>query len=365
MNQLILFPAARSDLQWPAAVAQRLDMRGEISATGWQLPEDMAEGEWLIAGAVLATLDRGIGWWIGDWWAYGERRYGVRKAAVEAADWDGPALQTCANAGMVARAFETSRRREVLSFSHHVEVAGLAPADADRLLDWCEEPLRAGESAPRSTRELRVALLNHHNRFRIEEAIRQAELWPTRRYPVIMGDPPWKHDLPLSPSRDVRNHYPVMETADICALPVRSLAAESAMLFLWTTPPLLRQGLEVMDAWGADYITHVMWDKEIIGMGMYARMQHEVLLFGAWGTHLQPPPSTLSPSVIRERRSAEHSRKPEAAYAMIERMYPGAAKLELVARGGREGWDCWGAEAGAARRGNGSVQDLHVRGTAP
>jgi hypothetical protein len=41
-------------------------------------------------------------------------------------------------AAWVCGQFETSRRREVLSFIHHREVAGLAPTDADRLLDWCE-----------------------------------------------------------------------------------------------------------------------------------------------------------------------------------------------------------------------------------
>jgi hypothetical protein len=34
------------------------------------------------------------------------------KAIVEAQDWDGPDFKTCANAASVARAFETSRRRE-------------------------------------------------------------------------------------------------------------------------------------------------------------------------------------------------------------------------------------------------------------
>jgi hypothetical protein len=44
----------------------------------------------------------------------------------------------------------TSRRREVLTFNHHLEVTALDdPAEADRLLDWCEEPLHAGEKQPR------------------------------------------------------------------------------------------------------------------------------------------------------------------------------------------------------------------------
>jgi N6-adenosine-specific RNA methylase IME4 len=47
--------------------------------------------------------------------------------------------------------------------------------------------------------------------------------------------------------------------------------------------------------------------------------------------------------VIRERRR-EHSRKPEASYALIERMFPDLPKLELFARQARSGWDAWGNE---------------------
>jgi hypothetical protein len=38
-------------------------------------------------------------------------------------DWEGPEYQTCREAAWVAEKFETSRRREVLSFNHHAEVA--------------------------------------------------------------------------------------------------------------------------------------------------------------------------------------------------------------------------------------------------
>jgi hypothetical protein len=43
------------------------------------------------------------------------------------------------DAASVARVFETSRRREDLTFNHHREVAALPPDEADALLDWCEE----------------------------------------------------------------------------------------------------------------------------------------------------------------------------------------------------------------------------------
>jgi hypothetical protein len=76
-------------------------------------------------------------------------------AIVEREDWDGPKFQTCANAASVARAFETSRRREVLSFKHHAEVASLPPAEADELLDWAEASI-AETGTPRSASRTRA-----------------------------------------------------------------------------------------------------------------------------------------------------------------------------------------------------------------
>jgi hypothetical protein len=58
---------------------------------------------------------------------------------VESDEWTGPAYKTCANAATVAEAFKSSRRRELLEFSHHVVLASLKlkPDLVDELLDWC------------------------------------------------------------------------------------------------------------------------------------------------------------------------------------------------------------------------------------
>jgi hypothetical protein len=45
------------------------------------------------------------------------------------------------DAASVCRKFETSQRRDVLSFNHRREVAPLPPAETDRLLDWCQETI--------------------------------------------------------------------------------------------------------------------------------------------------------------------------------------------------------------------------------
>jgi hypothetical protein len=62
---------------------------------------------------------------------YGERARSAEKAGLE--------FRTAHNYGMVARSFQSDRRRSLLTFSHHAEVAALPAAEADALLDWCEE----------------------------------------------------------------------------------------------------------------------------------------------------------------------------------------------------------------------------------
>ena len=66
-----------------------------------------------LARLRLCDAARSTLWCFGDWWAYGEHRYGDRKALVESEDWFGPTFQTCADAAWVCQKFETSRRREV------------------------------------------------------------------------------------------------------------------------------------------------------------------------------------------------------------------------------------------------------------
>jgi N6-adenosine-specific RNA methylase IME4 len=50
-----------------------------------------------------------------------------------------------------------------------------------------------------------------------------------------------------------------------------------------------------------------------------------------------PSPANRPPSVIHAPRR-EHSRKPDEAYELIERMYPALPKIELFARQARPGW---------------------------
>lgn len=185
---------------------------------------------------------------------------------------------------------------------------------------------------------------------RIEEISRgNTPLLTKRRYPVIYADPPWRYENPPmgGGNRSIENHYPTMTLDEICALPVSEVAADDAILYLWVTAPKLIECFEVIKAWGFEYRTNMVWDKMKIGMGYYARNQHELLLICKRGDMPPPAPGQQPPSVIRVERG-EHSVKPAEFYEIIERNYPGIGKIELFCRSPREGWDAWGNQAEAA-----------------
>ena len=141
-----------------------------VGAVRLALPADLDQARWREIGTDLGCLERAVAWWVGDWWAFGEHRYGARRELTEQPGWQGPAYQTCANAATVCRAFEFSRRRETLSFSHHEVVAALTPVVQDRLLDEAE---RKGWSR----RQLRDAI---HSTKRIAHApVRSIDTSPT------------------------------------------------------------------------------------------------------------------------------------------------------------------------------------------
>jgi N6-adenosine-specific RNA methylase IME4 len=138
-----------------------------------------------------------------------------------------------------------------------------------------------------------------------------------------------------------------MTLDEICALPVSHLATDAAVLFLWTTSVHLQESFQVLAAWGFEYKTNVVWVKDKFGLGSFIRGQHEHLLIAIKGDIPCPLPENRPPSLITAPRR-EHSRKPDEAYEIIERMYPTLSKIELFARQTRPGWAAWGNEVGTA-----------------
>lgn len=169
---------------------------------------------------------------------------------------------------------------------------------------------------------------------------------PVGEFSVVLGDPPWRYESATTePGRAIENHYPTMTLDEIVELGSRLPFAKDAVLFLWATSPKLAEALRVMDGWGFEYRTNAVWVKNQIGMGYWFRQRHELLLVGRRGSMPVPEPAARVDSVIEAPRG-RHSEKPESVYGVIEGMYPDAPRLELFARGSREGWTCWGNEAG-------------------
>jgi len=126
---------------------------------------------------------------------------------------------------------------------------------------------------------------------------------------------------------------------------VRSVCEADAIMFMWATSPKLLEAFDLLDAWGFNYRTCAVWDKEKIGMGYYFRQQHELLLVATSGKPGVPDPEHRPSSVFRSPRQ-KHSAKPECVYRFIEEAYPHHYKRELFARSKRDGWlKPWGNEA--------------------
>lgn len=107
---------------------------GNFTQTSLTLKEGLTQKEWVEVGRSLRSMERGIQFWVGDWLAYGEARFGEEAFAdLERRD------KTLANWATVARKVAPSRRREDVQFSHHAEVASLPPAEQTEVLEEVKE----------------------------------------------------------------------------------------------------------------------------------------------------------------------------------------------------------------------------------
>lgn len=177
-------------------------------------------------------------------------------------------------------------------------------------------------------------------------------------YDLIMADPGWTFSTwsKKGEAKSPQAKYRCMSIDDIAALPVRELASKNCLLWLWTTWPILLKvnnpylsppGL-VMQSWGFRYVTGGAWHKltksgkTAFGTGFVLRSASEPFLVGAIG---KPKTSRAERNLIAAL-AREHSRKPEAAYQLVERWVPHARKVELFSRTTRPGWATWGDENG-------------------
>lgn len=193
------------------------------------------------------------------------------------------------------------------------------------------------------TGESRAAtVLKDIRRHEAKQRIKETEP-PKGKYRIIYADPPWNYgDKRDGRTTGAEDHYPTMTIKDLCNLPVKDLAEDNAVLFLWVTSPLLEECFEVINSWGFKYKTSFIWDKVKHNMGHYNSVRHELLLVCTRGS-CRPDNIKLYDSVQVEERT-EHSKKPVLFRDIIDELYPYGNRIELFARNRVAGWEAWGNE---------------------
>jgi len=155
------------------------------------------------------------------------------------------------------------------------------------------------------------------------------------KFKTIVADPPWQF---RRQPKSVGPNYKLLTLDVIKSFPIKDIADENAHLYLWIPNAFIKEGVEVMTAWGFEYKTLITWAKHQIGVGNYYRNATEQILFGVRG-RLPILQKNLRTWFLADRR--EHSRKPDEFYRIVEKASPGP-RIDIFSREKREGWEQFG-----------------------
>ena len=168
-----------------------------------------------------------------------------------------------------------------------------------------------------------------------------------------MIDPPWKKKKGglrrVRPNQEREFDYSTMSTEEIFMLLDKEIFINTDSphcVFMWTIEQYLLECEDYMKARNYKRHCRLIWDKTNgIAPAFTIRYSHEYLIW-------YYKPQLLS--VAREWRgyfrtvftekARQHSRKPELAYKMIERLYPGVRKIDVFSRERRDSWEQFGNE---------------------
>lgn len=175
---------------------------------------------------------------------------------------------------------------------------------------------------------------------------------PDKKYSIIYADPPW--DYKNKGTRAAASkHYETMTVEDVKKMPVGAaggIADDNCTLFIWATFPMLREALEIIEAWGFTYKTIAFnWVKQnksgsglFWGLGNWTRSNSEICLLAVKGKPKRVNASVHSVIIAPAR---QHSRKPDEVRNRIVELMGDLPRIELFAREAAPGWDVWGDEA--------------------
>ena len=243
-----------------------------------------------------------------------------------------------------AKPIETREELAKVASVSHDTIAKVKIIDA-HASEATKDKLRKGETTiNREAKEINREI----KRAAFEVKVASAKSAPrsqliTGPFDLILADPPWRYEHCEADNREIENQYHTASLPEIWQHKEHLNPKQDCILFLWATAPKLSEAMTVMERWGFNYRSCAVWDKQVIGMGYWWRIQHELLLVGVRGKPgCTPEPARIS-SIFSERRGT-HSTKPQCVYQWIERAFPDAVKLEMYCRQPRQGWAAWGNE---------------------
>ncbi len=234
-----------------------------------------------------------------------------------------------------------------------IEKNNLSRGTANRWQQIATVPVETFENHIQETKEKRqeltsasvLRLAQAEKRRQRHEDVNDIEL-SGKKYRVIYCDPPWRYnDSGVITENDnygrAERHYPTMSLTQLKDLPIKIMTDDNAILFMWSTNPMLTSALELVDSWGFKYKTLFVWDKVKHNYGHYNSVRNELLLICTRGS-CTPDNVKLFDSVQQIERSKVHSQKPEEFREIIDTLYTWGNKIELFARKRTSGWDAWG-----------------------
>jgi len=167
------------------------------------------------------------------------------------------------------------------------------------------------------------------------------------KYNIIVIDPPWPIKKLTHKKRpnQIKMDYPVMSIKQIQDMPIKDLADDECLCFLWTTQKYLFDSKDILESWGFHHLLTMVWQKTYgrsAGMPLYGfRWNAEFILVGYTKKPELWPKRKLIP-VVFDAENIRHSQKPDKFYNLIEPL--GKKRIDIFARSTRNGWDVWGNE---------------------
>ena len=145
-----------------------------------------------------------------------------------------------------------------------------------------------------------------------------------KKYSIVYANLRWDSEtvdlLSLKPS-----YEPLYMKADM-----DKSIAKNAVLYLWAPAWKIPEAISVMEQWGFDYRTNIIWiNKGNYIIDNFLKQDHEMLLLGTKGNGIPIEPEAPVPSVIDlevERVDA----KPEAVVDMLKHLYKDKNMLYLT-----------------------------------